>query len=45
MAKQARKAMQVSSITAIHDRSCFKSRREILACHQGGIVPLVPKSI
>ena len=43
MAKQARKAMRVGSITAIADRGYFKSE-EILACHQGGIVPLVPKS-
>lgn len=43
MGKQARKAMQVDSLTAIADRGYFKSG-EILACHKAGIVPLVPKS-
>lgn len=43
MGKQARKAMQVDSLTAIADRGYFKSE-EILACHKAGIVPLVPKS-
>jgi hypothetical protein len=43
MGKQARKAMRVEYLTAIADRGYYKSE-EILACHQAGIVPLVPKT-
>jgi hypothetical protein len=43
MAKQARQAMRAGSLTAIADRGYYKSE-EILACHENGIVPLVPKS-
>ncbi|CAD6880892.1 ISPsy6, transposase [Methylomonas albis] len=42
MAKQARTAMGVQDLTAIADRGYFKSE-EILACHEAGITPLVPK--
>lgn len=43
MGKLARKAMRVETLTAIADRGYFKSQ-EIVACHQAGIVPLVPKT-
>lgn len=43
MAKQAREAMGTQDLTAIADRGYFKSD-EILACHEAGITPIVPKS-
>jgi transposase len=42
MAKKARTAMGVQDLTAIADRGYFKSE-EILACHETGIIALVPK--
>jgi transposase len=42
MAKKARTAMGVQDLTAIADRGYFKSE-EILACHESGIIALVPK--
>lgn len=42
MAKKARTAMGVEDLTAIADRGYFKSE-EILACHEAGIMPIVPK--
>jgi transposase len=42
MSKQARDAMAVEDLTVIADRGYFKSQ-EILACHEAGIIALVPK--
>jgi transposase len=44
MAEKAREAMGTEDLTAVADRGYFKSE-EILACHEAGIVPLVPKSL
>jgi hypothetical protein len=44
MAEKAREAMGTEELTAVADRGYFKSQ-EILACHEAGIVPLVPKSL
>jgi transposase len=44
MAEKARKAMGTEDLTAVADRGYYKSE-QILACHQAGIVPLVPKSL
>jgi hypothetical protein len=44
MAEKAREAMGTDGLTAVADRGYFKSQ-EILACHEAGIVPLVPKSL
>jgi hypothetical protein len=43
MAKQARRVLRVEYLTAIADRGYYKGE-EILACHQAGIIPLVPKT-
>jgi len=43
MAKQARRVLRVEYLTAIADRGYY-SGEQILACHQAGIVPLVPKT-
>lgn len=42
MAKQARDAMGVESLSVVADRSYFKSE-EVLACHEAGITAFVPK--
>lgn len=44
MAKQAGTAMGAKKITVIADRGYFKGE-EILACHEAGIMALVPKSL
>lgn len=44
MAKRARKAMGADEMTALADRGYFKSK-EILACQNEGISPLVPKTV
>jgi transposase len=44
MAEKAREAMGTEELTAVADRGYYKSQ-EILACHEAGIVPLVPKSL
>jgi transposase len=44
MAKQAREAMGTSELTVVADRGYFKGE-EILACHEAGITPIVPKSV
>jgi transposase len=44
MAEKAREAMGTEELTAVADRGYYKSE-EILACHQAGIVPMVPKSM
>jgi hypothetical protein len=43
MAKQARRTLRVEYLTAIADRGYY-SGEQILACHQAGIIPLVPKT-
>ena len=43
MATLARDAMGTEKLTAIADRGYFKSE-EILACHEAGIIAIVPKS-
>ena len=43
MAKQARDAMGVESLSVVADRGYFKSE-EILACHEAGITAFVPKA-
>jgi len=43
MAKQARDAMGVKSLSVVADRGYFKSE-EILACHEAGITTFVPKA-
>lgn len=43
MAKQARDAMGVESLSVVADRGYFKSE-EILACHEVGITTFVPKA-
>ncbi|MDR3409366.1 MAG: IS1182 family transposase [Formivibrio sp.] len=43
MAKHAREAMGTQNLTAIADRGYFKGE-EILACHEAGITPMVPKT-
>lgn len=42
MAKQARDAMKLESLSVVADRGYFKSE-EILACHDAGIAAYVPK--
>lgn len=42
MAKQARNAMGVESVSVVADRGYFKSE-EMLACHEAGITAFVPK--
>jgi len=44
MAKRARKAMGADEMTVVADRGYFKSK-EILACQNAGISPLVPKTV
>jgi hypothetical protein len=44
IAAKAREAMGADELTAVADRGYYKSQ-EILACHEAGIVPLVPKSL
>jgi transposase len=44
MAKQAREAMGSPELTVVADRGYFKGE-EILACHEAGITPIVPKSL
>jgi transposase len=44
MANQARAAMKVNELTVLADRGYLKSE-EILACHQAGITPIVPKML
>jgi hypothetical protein len=44
MAKKARSAMGVDDLTVIADRGYFKSE-EILACHEAGIIAIVPKTV
>src|ERR1700687_1230998 len=44
MAEKAREAMGTEALTAVADRGYYKSE-EILACHEAGIVPIVPKSM
>src|SRR5271169_4396050 len=44
MAEKAREAMGTEDLTAVADRGYYKSE-EILACHEAGIVPIVPKSL
>ena len=43
MAVNAREAMGTEELTAVADRGYYKCV-EILACHEAGIVPIVPKS-
>lgn len=43
IAKQARDAMGVESLSVVADRGYFKSE-EILACHEAGITTFVPKA-
>ena len=43
MAKQARNAMGAAELTVIADRGYFKGE-EIVACHEAGIVAIVPKT-
>lgn len=43
MAKQARDAMGVASLSVIADRGYFKSEK-ILTCHEAGITAFVPKA-
>ncbi|WP_397595897.1 IS1182 family transposase [Silanimonas sp.] len=43
MAKQARAAMGAEELTVIADRGYFKGE-EIVACHEAGIVAIVPKT-
>ena len=43
MAKQARAAMGTEELTVIADRGYFKGE-EILACHEAGIIAIVPKT-
>ena len=43
MAKQARAAMGAKELTVIADRGYFKGE-EIVACHEAGIVAIVPKT-
>jgi transposase len=43
MAKDARTAMGTQELTVVADRGYFKSE-EILACHEAGIMAIVPKS-
>jgi transposase len=43
MAKKARTAIGTTTLTAIADRGYFKGE-EILACHEAGIIALVPKT-
>jgi transposase len=43
MATKARAAIGTNGITVVADRGYFKSE-EILACHEAGITPIVPKS-
>ena len=43
MAKQARAAMGAKELTVIADRGYFKGE-EIVACHEAGIVVIVPKT-
>lgn len=44
MAKKVRSAMGVDDLTVIADRGYFKSE-EILACHEAGIIAIVPKTV
>jgi transposase len=44
MAQKAREAIGTTTLTAIADRGYFKGE-EILACHEAGITPLVPKTM
>ena len=44
MAKQAREAMKLESLSVVADRGYFKSG-EILACHEAGITAYVPKTL
>jgi transposase len=44
MAKQARAAMGTEELTVIADRGYFKGE-EIVACHEAGIVAIVPKTM
>jgi hypothetical protein len=44
MAKQAREAMGTQELTVVADRGYYKSE-EILACHDAGIISIVPKSV
>jgi hypothetical protein len=44
MAEKAREAMGTEALTAVADRGYHKSE-QILACHEAGIVPMVPKSM
>ncbi len=44
MATLARSAMGVQDLTAVADRGYFKSE-EILACHEAGIIAIVPKTV
>ena len=43
MAKQARAAMGTEELTVIADRGYFKGE-EIVACHEAGIIAIVPKT-
>jgi hypothetical protein len=44
MAQQAREAIGTRELTVVADRGYFKSE-EILACHEAGITPIVPKTV
>jgi hypothetical protein len=44
MAKQAREAMKLESLSVMADRGYYKSG-EILACHEAGITAYVPKTL
>lgn len=44
MARQARDAMKVDSLSVVADRGYYKSE-EILACHDNGIIAYVPRTI
>ena len=44
MAKQAQTAMGVQALTVVADLGYYKSE-EILACHEAGITPIIPKTM
>ena len=44
MAEQARSATGINKLTAVVDRGYFKGK-QILQCDQGGITPIVPKTL
>ncbi len=44
VAKQARAAVGTQNLTVVADRGYFKGK-EILSCHQAGIIAIVPKTV